>query len=78
MGDSGVRKGAVTPDFDCCHFVVLFLEVHHFQDGNGRLRPVLTTLLVIQAACAYMPIAHVTELNKEAYYLVLRQIQGTI
>lgn len=35
-------------------FVVVFLEIHPFQDGNGRLRRVLTTLLLIQAGYAYV------------------------
>jgi Fic family protein len=62
-------------------FVVVFLEIHPFQDGNGRLSRVLTTLLLMQAGYAYVPyssLESVIELNKEAYYLALRQTQGTI
>jgi Fic family protein len=62
-------------------FVVVFLEIHPFQDGNGRLRRVLTTLLLIQAGYAYVPyssLESVIEVNKEAYYLALRQTQGSI
>lgn len=62
-------------------FVVVFLEIHPFQDGNGRLSRVLTTLLLIQAGYAYAPyssLESVIELNKEAYYLALRQTQGSI
>ena len=62
-------------------FVVVFLEIHPFQDGNGRLSRVLTTLLLIQADYTYVPyssLESVIELNKEAYYLALRQTQGTI
>lgn len=36
-------------------FVVVFLEVHPFQDGNGRLSRALTTLLLLQAGYAYAP-----------------------
>ena len=62
-------------------FVVVFLEIHPFQDGNGRLSRVLTTLLLIQAGYAYVPyssLESVIEVNKEAYYLALRQTQGSI
>jgi len=62
-------------------FVVLFLAIHPFQDRNGRLSRVLTTLLLLQAEYAYVPyssLESVIELNKEAYYLALRQTQGTI
>lgn len=51
-------------------FVVVFLEIHPFQDGNGRLSRVLTTLLLIQTGYAYVPyssLESVIELNKEAY-----------
>lgn len=62
-------------------FVVVFLEIHPFQDGNGRLSRVLTTLLLLQAGYAYVPyssLESVIELNKEGYYLALRQTQATI
>jgi Fic family protein len=62
-------------------FVVVFLEIHPFQDGNGRLSRALTTLLLLQGGYAYVPYSSlegVFELNKEAYYLALRQTQGTI
>lgn len=61
--------------------VVVFLEIHPFQDGNGRLSRVLTTLLLLQAGYAYVPyssLESVIEQNKEAYYVALRQTQGTI
>lgn len=32
--------------------VVVFLEIHPFQDGNGRLSRVLTTLLLLRAGYA--------------------------
>ena len=62
-------------------FVVVFLEIHPFQDGNGRLSRVLTTLLLLRAGYAYVPyssLESVIEQNKEGYYLALRQTQGTI
>ena len=62
-------------------WVVVFLEIHPFQDGNGRLSRALTTLLLLQAGYAYVPyssLESVIEQSKEAYYLALRQTQGTI
>ena len=62
-------------------FVVVFLEIHPFQDGNGRLSRILTTLLLLRAGYAYVPyssLESVIEQSKEGYYLALRQTQGTI
>lgn len=62
-------------------FIVVFLEIHPFQDGNGRLSRVLTTLLLLRAGYAYVPyssLESVIEQSKEGYYLALRQTQGTI
>jgi Fic family protein len=62
-------------------FVVVFLEIHPFQDGNGRLSRILTTLLLLRAGYAYIPyssLESVIEQSKEGYYLALRQTQGTI
>ncbi len=62
-------------------FVVVLLEIHPFQDGNGRLSRVLTTLLLLRAGYAYVTyssLESVIEQSKEAYYLALRQTQGTI
>ena len=62
-------------------FVVVFLAIHPFQDGNGRLSRVLTTLLLLQAGYAYVPYSSqesMIEQSKESYYLALRQTQGTI
>lgn len=62
-------------------FVVVFLEIHPFQDGNGRLSRILTTLLLLQSGYTYTPyssLESVIEQSKEGYYLTLRQTQGTI
>jgi Fic family protein len=74
-------KGHLHPLLIIAIFVVVFLEIHPFQDGNGRLSRVLTTMLLIQSGYAYVPyssLESVIEANKEAYYLALRQTQGTI
>jgi Fic family protein len=62
-------------------FIVVFLEIHPFQDGNGRLSRVLTTLLLLRAGYSYVPyssLESVIEQSKEGYYLALRRTQGTI
>ena len=62
-------------------FIVVFLEIHPFQDGNGRLSRILTTLLLLQAGYAYVPycsLESVIEQSKDTYYLGLRQTQETI
>lgn len=76
-----IEKGKLHRLLIIAVFVVIFLEIHPFQDGNGRLSRALTTLLLLQAGYAYVPyssLESVVEHNKEAYYLALRQTQGTI
>ncbi len=62
-------------------FIVVFLAIHPFQDGNGRLSRILTTLLLMRAEYSYVPyssLESVIEQSKDAYYLSLRQTQGTL
>ena len=59
-------------------FVVHFLAIHPFQDGNGRLSRALTTLLLMRAGYDYVPYAsleRVIEENKDTYYRSLRRAQ---
>jgi Fic family protein len=59
-------------------FVSLFLAIHPFQDGNGRLSRCLTTLLLLQNGYSYVPyssLERIIEENKESYYLALRRTQ---
>lgn len=62
-------------------FTVVFLEIHPFQDGNGRLSRILTTLLLLRSGYAYVPyssLESIIESNKDGYYLALRQTQRTL
>jgi Fic family protein len=62
-------------------FIVTFLAIHPFQDGNGRLSRVLSTLLLLRAGYAYVPYAsleRVIEDNKDLYYKALRRTQTTL
>jgi Fic family protein len=79
--DEAARLGALHPLIVIGIFAVVFLEIHPFQDGNGRLSRVLTTLLLLRAGYAYVPyssLESVIEQSKEGYYLALRRTQGTI
>jgi Fic family protein len=62
-------------------FTVVFLAVHPFQDGNGRLSRILTTLLLLRAGYEYVPYASlesIIEENKNIYYKSLRRTQNTL
>ena len=59
-------------------FTVKFLAIHPFQDGNGRLSRILTTLLLLKSGYSYVPYSSmesVIESNKQQYYLALRRTQ---
>ncbi len=61
-------------------FIVGFLKIHPFVDGNGRLSRVLTNLLLLQAGYAYTPyVSHekLVEDSKGDYYVALRRSQKT-
>lgn len=61
-------------------FIVRFLAVHPFQDGNGRLSRVLTTLMLLRSGYKYVPYAsieRIVEDNKDAYYRALRNTQSS-
>ena len=63
------------------NFLVEFLNIHPFQDGNGRLSRILTNLMLLQAGYLYMPyISHekLIEDNKPDYYMSLRKSQKTL
>lgn len=62
------------------NFLVEFLMIHPFQDGNGRLSRVLTNLLLLQQGYLYIPyVSHekLIEDNKPDYYVALRKSQKT-
>lgn len=77
-----------TMDDDALHpllivaiFIVVFLAIHPFQDGNGRLSRVLTTLLLLRSGYIYVPyssLERVIEENKDHYYKALRRTQTTL
>ncbi len=79
--DEQTQRGELHPLLIIAVFVVVFLEIHPFQDGNGRLSRILTTLLLLQFGYEYVPYSSmesIIEKNKDSYYLALRRTQGTI
>jgi Fic family protein len=62
-------------------FIVVFLAIHPFQDGNGRLSRVLTTLMLLRAGYGHVPFSSlesIIEASKEGYYRALRRTQTTL
>lgn len=62
-------------------FNVVFLAIHPFQDGNGRLSRVLVSLLLLKSGYSYIPytsLESIVEKNKDAYYLALQRTQRTL
>jgi Fic family protein len=78
---SALEEGQPHPLLVIAIFTVVFLEIHPFQDGNGKLSRITTTLLLLRCGYAYVPyssLESVIEQTKEAYYIALRKTQGTI
>lgn len=62
-------------------FIVTFLAIHPFQDGNGRLSRALTTLMLMKFNYFYVPyvsLEGIIENNKTDYYKALQQTQKTL
>ncbi|MBC6993390.1 Fic family protein [Neolewinella lacunae] len=62
-------------------FILCFLAIHPFQDGNGRLSRALTTYLLLKVGYRYVPYSSleaIIEQEKQAYYLSLRRTQSTL
>ncbi len=69
----------VHPLISCAAFVYDFLSIHPFQDGNGRLSRLLTTLLLLKSGykwVEYVSFEHEIENNKKTYYRILRTCQA--
>jgi Fic family protein len=63
------------------NFIIEFLNIHPFKDGNGRLSRILTNLLLLKSGYPFMPyISHekLIEDNKPEYYNNLRKSQKTL
>ncbi len=61
-------KSTLHPLLRIAVFIVRFLAIHPFQDGNGRLSRVLTTLFLLKDGYSYVPyssIERIIEDNKD-------------
>jgi Fic family protein len=79
--NKAMRERSLHPLLIVAVFIVVFLAIHPFQDGNGRLSRILTTLMLLRAGYAYLPYASlesVIEDNKNLYYKALRRTQTTL
>jgi Fic family protein len=62
-------------------FIVVFLAIHPFQDGNGRISRILTNLLLLKLGYSYIQyssLESIIEDNKDDYYKNLRDCQITL
>lgn len=79
--NTNFKDGYFHPIITIGVFVVHFLSIHPFSDGNGRLSRALTTMLMLQHGYNYMPYASmesIIEASKDSYYRALRGTQKTI
>jgi Fic family protein len=79
--NTALADQALHPLVAIARFIVEFLAIHPFQDGNGRLARALTSLLLLRAGYEYVPyssLERVIEENKETYYVALRASQLAI
>ena len=76
-----LTEGRHHPLLTVGQFVVRFLAIHPYQDGNGRLSRALTTLLLLRAGYGYVPyssLERIIEDSKDQYYTALRRAQATL
>lgn len=78
---AALKQKSYHPLLIIANFLVEFLNIHPFIDGNGRISRVLTNLLLLKNGYEYMPyVSHekLVEDNKPEYYIALRRSQKTI
>ena len=76
-----IRNDSEHPLLVISDFIVRFLAIHPFQDGNGRLSRVLTNLLLLRAGYDFVQYSsheRIVESNKDQYYLSLRRAQKAL
>jgi len=76
-----LKNGEFHPILVVANFVVEFLAIHPFHDGNGRLSRILTNLLLARTGYTYVPygsLEKIIEDHKTEYYISLRTSQKNI
>lgn len=79
--NNSLEKKVLHPILVIGVFVLVFLKIHPFQDGNGRLSRLLTNLLLLKMGYKYIfysSLETIIEDNKKDYYLSLRKTQKTL
>lgn len=74
------EKNRFHPLLVIANFIVEFLKIHPFEDGNGRLSRVLTNLLLLRSGYQFVQyVSHeqIVERRKDEYYIALRKSQET-
>lgn len=75
---SALEKERFHPLLIIANFIIEFLKIHPFEDGNGRLSRILTNLLLLHFGYQFVEyVSHekIIERRKDEYYLALRQSQ---
>lgn len=76
--NNALTKSSVHPLLAIGLCVYEFLSIHPFQDGNGRMSRLLTTLLLLKSGyefAQYISFEHIIEERKKEYYQVLMHDQ---
>jgi Fic family protein len=74
------EKNSFHPLLIISNFIIEFLKIHPFEDGNGRLSRVLTNLLLLRHGYQFIQyVSHeqLVEKRKDEYYIALRKSQET-
>lgn len=78
---ANIEQGTFHPLIVVSVFKVVFLKIHPFQDGNGRLSRILVNWLLFRSGYTYLPfhsLESIVEQRKERYYRALHETQVTI
>ena len=79
--DNTIKQVNTHPLIAIAVFKLVFLAIHPFQDGNGRLSRILVVLMLLQAGyeyTSYSSFESVIEGTKAEYYRALRSSQLTL